>query len=53
MHRSVQISWRTVYNLYIKKQAEVSGRNGQGRRQGREGRVEKVEDDDWMDAIEK
>ncbi len=50
--RSVQISWRTVYNLYIKSQGNGGHGRGQGRGRGREGRVEIAEDDDWMDAIE-
>ena len=43
---SAQISWRTVYNLYIRYRGI-----GRGHGRGREGRAEIDEDDDWMDAI--
>ncbi len=56
-HRNEQISWRTVYNLYIKSCQTSNGR-GRGRGRGRrhrdqgEGGAGIREVEDWMDAIE-
>ena len=57
-HRSVQISWRTVYNLYIDSRGGHGGRQGCGRGRGRgRGRRDEIvavndESDDWMNEIE-
>ncbi len=44
-----QISWRTVYNLYVKSQGNGHGHGYQ--QDWDEGFAEFV-DEDWMDAIE-
>ncbi len=49
-HRNEQISWRTVYNLYIKSRQITNG-CGRRRHQGNGGAgIGDVED--WMDAVE-
>ena len=53
--RSDQISWRTVYNLYIKSRGGHGGRQGRGRGRGHGRRAEIAENDendDWMNQIE-
>ena len=50
--RSDQISWRTVYNLYIKSRGGHGGRRGRGH--GRQAEIAEYynENDDWMNQIE-
>ena len=53
-HRDDQISWRTVYNLYIKSLPNERGQ-GRGRRRRRDlnkGGTEIGDEEQWANAIE-